>query len=331
MNKDNPYYAYVIAGGVELDRQLPADWPHCLTEEDLQELDMQTSEDDVLALLEKHGYTGHEISHHNNNFGMSLADHAAPVEYAKLSAMWRGYIIARQALPLIPDGHVYLGTGFDGACADVEVYITRLGEPCWRYQAHGNFDGEDLHYCTADEDFIQEHLDALRYGTETSDTEPAPKPESDPVAATDLTLHADDGVNYRGYWLTENDINRLMNIVESTHRLEGAGFDVIINEVSVGCMRFTRHQLQTMYREYKRLKREAESGFTVAAGDRVRYLPAHEVYIVASIAAQEYILISTSSGNRWNDKRVIPDNPKAIPFKQFLTNGQNIEKWRKET
>jgi len=184
-----------------------------------------------------------------------------------------------------------------------------------------------MYYCVDREDYARQYIEALM------STEPEEEEMSTPATETNLTLIPDSegGVNYRGYDLTKSDVDKLMDIVNSTHRLDDAGFDVEINEVSVGCMKFTRSQLNDLYKEYVALKEHRDVGFTVKAGDRVEYTPAGDVYIVACIGRASYMLISLSDGNRWSEFRIVED-PKDrdnMPFVDFVGTDCELECWTK--
>ena len=145
-----------------------------------------------------------------------------------------------------------------------------------------------------------------------------------------LTLHpSGDGAVYRGYHFTDDDIEKLIEFFALATTLDGAGLDVEINEIGVGCQEFTRRQLNDLYAQYRKLKAQPQ-GFTVMRGDRVIHHPSNTAYIVAESGHQKYQLISLKNGNRWDNDTVNHGSPKdPIPFVDFLTKPNDLINWRK--
>lgn len=317
------FYPHVIAGGAVLDER-HSEWYYLFSPRDLDKLNMNDHEGDVLGILAKKDTYIANMSHYDSDTGMACPNDVDEDEdYARLTDAWRDYIHLRQSLPPVPQGYTFIGAGglITPPESRVDAYCAYYGNRDWNHIQTASIDGCDLYYCVND-DYAERYIDALKEYHIRDKTE----------AETSLTLREDgDGVTYQGYDLSEDDIGKLVEFVGYTTTLRDAGFVVEINEVSVGCMKFTRTQLVELHEEYLALKQQRDVGFTVTLGDRVEYLPDNEVYIVACTSASDYQLISLSSGNRWNSTSFVkhPENYRAIPFKDFLTYEETIDQWRK--
>ena len=309
-----PYYQQVLRGMAYIDQQhLNKRW---VDDVPLDALDMGDPGRDVLAHTLGPRYNSTQLSQELGFY--------APVDHDTLTDTWRVLLRLRHQLPPLPDDHVFIGVG-NARNSVVHKNVRRCygWEEGIRWEDRWSSPGETLlrhnnvAYCVH-----RDHALAQPYTIEEN------KPMNDDTP--ELTLHSSgDGVVYQGYHFTDDDIEKLMTLVRATTSLRNAGFDVEINEVSVGCQEFTRRQLNDLYAQYKQLK-EQPKGFTVKRGDRVEYTPVGTVYIVASVGYTSYLLIDTATGSRYSDITVNdPEDRRAIPFVDFLTSPNDLSNWRK--
>ena len=326
-----PYYQQVLCGMAYIDSQLPGQRWH--DDVPLEKLDMGIPSDDVLKHTLGLCYNGLETS---QELGFSV-----PNDHPRLTDTWRAMLRLRNALPTLPEGHVFLGVGNEQNnplqhdvrhCFGWNIGNESFGPPRWDQEwslkGFTSMAMNRVAYCV---DRRHPLAQALLIVDDTPQPQPQPQPEEETMTndyRAEVEILDDGFITCYGYTFSPDDVQQLEAFVNNSSKMEGAGFDMEIAAITIGCRRFDVEEVRGLIGAYREKKREQDNPLLVTAGSRV--IRGGATYIVAQIGDDQYMLVSLKTGNRHNSIVVWnPEDRHNIPLANFLTEGDKITNWSK--